>query len=1438
MPVRRLRALATGLVGAFVATTLSLAPAAPAHAVGGPTNPQPSGAQTGIPTFSWDRVDGAASYDFQISTNEQFSSNVLVAVNTVQHQYVPTIELPTASQLWWRVRVAGAGENWTTTPFSRTVVGAPSVIGPADGAALKQPDQPVVFSWNPVPGALSYEVQFGTDPSFVDQTTTRTTASSSFVMPLQPVNTYQWRVRAVLGNGVTTSYSPGRSYTVRGLGNDDAGVPPTYPPDDPNFKLTDVVLDWQPTVGARSYQLQISTDRNFPANTIVDRQDTVFGTRYSPPATLGNDQYFWRVRPTDPAGFQPDWSTRPIWRFQRVWSDQSALGYPVAPGGGTVTVGDPFYYQWSPVKHASRYEVQVSDSSTFGTYRSCFTVHTTLVYGDGGNCWPGALGDYYWRVIAYDEFSGAVPHTDEILAAKGRFTYAPGLVSNLRNNGPVFSAWADPTSSGKQPVLSWDPVSGAEKYLVSISGPVSFEVTTAATHFTPRDLAPGGYRWQVRTIDRQGAVGAGLLPGSQPTFSVTDVPKDGDGNPFPAPVPLPAASAPDPSPATVAPSYRFPTLRWNPVSYTDKYLVYVRRQGAVGWQQLPDAYHYAAADDTRSTWLDPGSYEWHVEAYRSDGTLLVGSIGTFVITELPAVDPTSYRAAMTGNALTGNAGTTKDTCDAGLPATCQNMRQTPVLGWTSPDPNVGYYKLILSRDAELTNVVEIKNIANTMYLRTNPLDDSQAGSAYFWLVVPCTADDHCAALTHATHAFNKLTRPQTLVSPAQGATVADDVTLTWDDYLDSEAKVDSADPDLGTPLNAPAEVEAKYYNVQTASDQNFTQDVTTTAVDQTTFTSWFDTYPEGVTWWRVQAVDQNNNPMSWSTPRSFTKKSPVPVLDKPVDGATVPGDSTLSWAPQAYAASYDVEVYRNGETTGNPNFRVVSDNTNAVRYVLDNLDPTQGPYEWRVRRRDGRNRPGDWSAFRAFSVTFPGVSLSSPLNGSNVEPSDGLFTWQPVQGAARYLFERRPGTSGGAVESVSTPTTKWAPTGAIPGGDWQWRVTAYDAANHLLADSTWNHPFTVVDTPVATVPVSVTGSTAVDATLTANPAQWNMPNDVLTITYQWLRDGQPIPDATGLTYKVTSADVGRTIQVRATATRPGYRTGTSTSAPQSGSQAGAPQATVPVSITGSGAFASVLTLTPPTWDQPGTATTYQWFRGTDPVGGQTGQSYTVGPDDLGKVITVRATGTKSGYTDGTSTSNGIAATAAAAVTPTRAPSITGTPAARETLGVDNGDWPVDGDKRYEYQWFVNGTAVARETGDRYTVRTRDAGLPVAVRVTMTRTGFAPSVATTAAVGVPKLTSKTTATASARKITPRDRVELAVFVEMLGYDADPGTVKVMDGKKVLSSTKLKVDGDGHLTIRLKKLKLGKHKLTVSYSGSAATAPSQAKPVVVKVVKRVV
>ena len=140
-----------------------------------------------------------------------------------------------------------------------------------------------------------------------------------------------------------------------------------------------------------------------------------------------NDQYYWRVRPVDNFGNKRDWNAVTTWTFRRHWPDQPELEYPE----NNSTVGDPFFYQWTPVDHASDYTIQLSRSSDFNTFEDqCSTVHTTYVPTKNTDCWPGAAGGtYYWRVIATDAPGRTVDGddivTDGIVAEVGRFTMTP-----------------------------------------------------------------------------------------------------------------------------------------------------------------------------------------------------------------------------------------------------------------------------------------------------------------------------------------------------------------------------------------------------------------------------------------------------------------------------------------------------------------------------------------------------------------------------------------------------------------------------------------------------------------------------------------------------------------------------------------------------------------------------------------------------------------------------------------------------------------------------------------------------------------------------------------------------------------------------------------------------------------------------------------------------
>jgi hypothetical protein len=912
------------------------------------------------------------------------------------------------------------------------------LVAPESGVQLTLPDDPALLRWTPVAGATNYTVEVGKDPLFTDPTLTKTYTNlktTAHVVPdPQVANTYHWRVRATLGTGISTEWSEVRSYTIGGL----SAPALTGPASSPETAVTDVVLDWEPVPGAKTYDVQISTDINFntldPATVLG-----VTGTRYSPKQTLGNDQYYWRVRPLDANGNKLDWDDVAVWTFRRHWPHQPELRHPIE---GT-TVSGKLYFEWTGVPHASAYRLELSTSEDFNQgdiFDSCTTTNTTFVPTTNGDCFPQAGFGYWWRIVAIDADKNVV--TDGILAHRGRFTYDPAR--------PTLLAPAD-GASAEVPVLRWAPVAGAESYRVTItpvstgSGGGSF--TTYANSFTPRAALTAGatYRWMVQTVTNN-RTGTGLIAAAQPTFTV--VAPSG-----------PTMSTPELlAPAAGSESARFPTLSWGRVEGANKYRVYVRADGDTAFALLPDTFAYPSGEDDGTTYLTPGTYEWFVEAW--NGSTLLGTSNahsSFKIVSLPSAS--GHRAALAGTAL----GAPATSCVASLPSRCEDLRQTPVLQWDDM-PGAGYYNVFLSRDAAMTNVLAgyPKRADTNRFIPSSSLIDSQAGEAFYWFVQPCKAGNgpsgKCSALAHAGHAFDKWSNPVELISPQDGETVANEVALSWRDYLATNT---SGLPEAVDTTGVQPQVEARAYRVEVSTDPNFQTVIeSNTVVDQATYTAFASTYPEGPLYWRVQAIDGSGNALTWSARGTFTKQSPAPTLTAPLNNVVIPATAPLEWKPLLYAASYDVEVYKNADTTASPANKVAGGNVKQVAFSFANpLAPSATPYTWRVRRVDAKGRPGPWSDLGSpaarFRITTAVPALASPASGAYVSPIDALFRWQPTTGAASYWFERRIAGSATTTERVKTSSVAWAPTKRITDGVWEWRVVTVDATGNTMAASPW-----------------------------------------------------------------------------------------------------------------------------------------------------------------------------------------------------------------------------------------------------------------------------------------------------------------------------------------------------------------------------------------------
>ena len=303
---------------------------------------------------------------------------------------------------------------------------------------------------------------------------------------------------------------------------------------------------------------------------------------------------------------------------------------------------------------------------------------------------------------------------------------------------------------------------------------------------------------------------------------------------------------------------------------------------------LPDRFRYPAGEDTGSAWIGPDTYEWTVEAYNGAGQLLSESLQTrtFVVAASAAV--TGQRVALEGVPSGSPSHLVRQgarpVAPDGRPAVHGVARHPgPPVG---PEPNAALYKVWISRDQQLTNVIDWYATDQSMFIPTNALIDSQAGSAFYWHVQPCRSLLNCRSLEHAKHAFNKISNPVELLTPTQDSSFANSVTFTWRDYLQTNV---AAPRDASGVGSVAADVEAMTYRVQVDDDPNFQSPLETAVVDQTTYTSPGTTYPEGPLYWRVQANDGSNNPLTWSTPGRFSKRSPAVTLSSPTGDRTTSG---------------------------------------------------------------------------------------------------------------------------------------------------------------------------------------------------------------------------------------------------------------------------------------------------------------------------------------------------------------------------------------------------------------------------------------------------------------------------------------------------------------------------------------------------------------------
>jgi len=492
----------------------------------------------------------------------------------------------------------------------------------------------------------------------------------------------------------------------------------------------------------------------------------------------------------------------------------------------------------------------------------------------------------------------------------------------------------------------------------------------------------------------------------------------------------------------------------------------------------------------------------------------------------------------------------------------------------------------------------------------------------------------------------------------------------------------------------------------------------------------------------------------------------------PTVSAVTSVSATVNWALAPKVTSYTVTLY---DSTGLTVVATKSVSGSITSTQFTDLAPLT-TYSVGFVVVNGNNS-SKASPLAVFTTLTTGIST---LTTSNITTTSITLGWSGISAATSYEVLR----DGLVIASSLSPTTlSYGFSSLAPGVTYRLGVRAkyLNGANETITTELREVSIaTLIDTsfkpaintnPVITLPYAA--NPVVGATLTSTTGIWTAVPAVSAYVYQWQRSADStdanytdIVGAAGLTYVVTSLDVGFRLRIKVTATNTNG-TGTVFSAATLVGVVGYNIA-LPT-VRGTFVVGQTVDASDGTWFSPYTIVfNYQWRRDGVAIA-TTGISstYTLVDADVDKSITVTVTAaTQQGSLTATSPARGTVL----AVNNSALPTISGTVRVGSTLTVAPGTWL--GSPTLTYQWQSSSdnslwNAIVGAGSTSYTLTSAESGHYVRAQVYGKRT-------------IGSTVYQTTANTAATVIVPASNVTNSVLPVISGTLAALSTVSTTTG----------------------------------------------------------
>ena len=251
--------------------------------------------------------------------------------------------------------------------------------------------------------------------------------------------------------------------------------------------------------------------------------------------------------------------------------------------------------------------------------------------------------------------------------------------------------------------------------------------------------------------------------------------------------------------------------------------------------------------------------------------------------------------------------------------------------------------------------------------------------------------------------------------------------------------------------------------------------------------------------------------------------------------------------------------------------------------------------------------------------------------------------------------------------------------------------------------------------------LSLTGPSTVGNTLQALASTWDY---TAALSYQWLRNSQPIPGATSPNYVLRTTDAKSLISVRVSSSKNSLPVASSTSVAVLVSNPKLPSAL----ITGASRVGVTLKGTP--LANASTSVTYKWLREGKVIAGATKPTYTPTSSDLRKSISLITTVRQSGFPEVISTSPRRVIGPGELAKPEVV--IAGSPSTGNTLSIRA---LIPSGAKASYQWFKDSKLIRGAIKAQYKVAADDVNKLITAKVTLTKLAYLPLSTSSAKVKV-------------------------------------------------------------------------------------------------------